>query len=260
MKPSKAICRATGAVLAVSVLLPLAALAQTNAPLRPGGGQLNFCTLISSQGVSDRATQRLADKEAKLKATRDARDLKLSERRQERDSKLAEARDNADSKHTEVVNKLLAKATTDEQKEAVIAFQTAVQAAVTAKRSAIDQARNDFKLGVDNAIAMRKSSMDAAVKTFSDEVTSAESKAKADCAVSGADAAKIREAFRASVEASRAKIKEAVQSAQKVGATAASLNDTRKQAFDNAQNVFRSAMEKARTDLRAAFAAAKPQP
>jgi len=263
MKPSRAIRRATGAALAVLFLLPLAALAQTNAPPTPtlfGAVKRNFCTLIKDQSASDKMSKRLAGGETKISTARAARDQKLTERRQVRDARLIEVRNAADGKRTEVVNKLLGKTTTDAQSQAVLAFQTAVQAAVSAKWSAIDQARKDFQVGVDNAIAARKAAIDAAIKTFSDEVAAAESKAKADCAVSGADAAKIRETFRASVEASRTKMKEAVQAAQKVGATAESLNAARKQAFEKAQSDFRAALEKAKSDLKAAFAAAKTQP
>lgn len=247
--------------MAVSFLLPLAALAQTNEPPTPtlfGAVKRNFCALISSQEKSDRLTGRITAGQDRINQARASRDTKLSERRQSRDAKLVEARYQADEKRAAVVDKLLGKATTDAQDQAIFAFQAAVRAAVEAKRVAIDTARKDFQNGIDNAIAARKVAVDAAIKTFSDEVAAAESKAKTDCAARSADAAKIRETFRSSIEASRTKLREAVQAAQTVGETAQALNADRKLAFEKAQSDFRAAMDKARSDLKAALAAAKP--
>jgi hypothetical protein len=263
MKLSSAICRAAGAALAVSFLLPLAVSAQTDTPPTPtlfGTVKRNFCTLINSQEKKDKMAGRIMAGEDRVRSGRATRDQKLAEKRQVRDARLIEVRSVVDGKRAEVVNKLLGKTTTDAQSQAVLAFQTAVQAAVTAKRSAIDQARKEFQAGVDNAIAARKVAIDTAIKTFSDEVAAAESKSKTDCAARGADAAKIRETFRASIEASRTKMKEAVQAAEKIGVTAASLNETRKAAFEKAESDFRAAMDKARSDLKASLTTAKAQP
>lgn len=257
MKPNNLLARAAVVALVANMLLPLAAAAQTTSPRTTAGADRGFCALLTRTDAA-RPVQQLADQEQKLSAKRAERDLRMTARRSQQDSKLAEVRAANDAKRSDHVDKLLELAQTDAHKQAVAAFQAALDAAMSARRAAVDKAQQDFKSGVDAAISARKSAADAAVKAFKDALTAAEAKAKTDCAATGADQAKIREAFRASVESARTQLKTALQAAEKLGPQVSTLAQTKNAAVKKAMDDFKAAAETARTNLKAAFAAVKP--
>ncbi len=257
MKPNNLLARAAVLALAANMILPLAAAAQTNEPRRAGAACPGFCALLTREGAN-RPSQLLAGREQKLGEKRAERDQRMAQRRSQHETRLAELRAANDAKRADRVGSLLDKAQADAQKQAVAAFQAALDAAMNARRAAVDQAQQDFKSGIDAAIAARKSAADAAVKAFQDALAAAEAKAKADCAAAGVDSAAIREALRVAVESARAQLRTALLAAEKVGPQVSELTKTRNEAVRKAMETFKAAAETARTALKTAFAASNP--
>lgn len=242
---------ATAAALIASVSAPLAALAQTTntngANRKPATG---FCARTSE--LSSIVTGRNDELKNKLDAKRVERDKKLVEKRTSQEAKMDEYRAKADAKRDEVVAKIREKAGTGEQKAAVESFQATVRAAVGARRAAIKTANETFSQGVNDAIAKRKAAADAATKTFKDAVLAAVNKAKADCAA-GIDQAMARTTYMAGVNAAKTKLKTDLKAVEKTGDSVKPLIEVRRAGHDKAAADFKAAMEKARTDLKAAF-------
>lgn len=254
MRSNNALKAAAGLALISSLFFPLAVAAQNPDRPQPAlyGNNRGFCALVA-RGADGRLGQRLGAQQQKLDEKRAERDNRLTERRQQRDERLSEVRANSDARKADHIDKLLELAQDDGQKQAVAIFQAAVDAALSARRSAVDEARQEFKNGLDAAIAARKAAVDAATGTFTDALVAAETKAKTDCDAAGSDPAQVRETLRASVESARTQLRSALQAAEKIGPQAGELVQTRNEAFRAAQADFKAALEQARTDLKAAF-------
>jgi hypothetical protein len=253
--------RATGVLLAVGLAVPMLAAAQQDRPVRSAGevkAAVNFCTQLSKRPAAQRFAAQLQQKEQNLARRRTEFQGAVQGTRNGRDAKLDAMRNTQDKKRTEAATRLMGKARNDAQKAAVSAFDAAIAAALTTRREAVNAANAAFRKGLDEARISRKTAVDAAVKTFKEAVTAAEAKAKTDCAADGADAAKIREAMTASISAARRQMQTAVQAAEKVGSQVSDLTKTRNDALRAAQDAFKTAVEKARNDFKAAVVAAAP--
>lgn len=260
MRSNKLFTSAVAAAIVANLLAPVAFAADANVngperPDRPAAGT-QFCTLLTSHVGS--VMSKMGDMGAKLDERRLERDARLASRETERQQKVTDLRAKADSRRAELLAKLEDKATTDAQRQALSAFQSAVNAAVTARRAAIDAANEAFRTGLHAAIADRKAKADAAVKAFKTAITAALNKAKADCAA-GVDAATVRANLRTATQAALEKLKSDRQAIDKLGDTVKGLVDARRAAHDKAMADFKAAMEKARADLKAAMPE-KPAP
>lgn len=172
----------------------------------------------------------------------------------EKNSELANLRSNWDGNRDAQFKKLEEKATTDAQKQAVADFEAAVKAAITARRTAFDAAITTFREGVKKLISDRAEGVSASFTAFSDATKAAYETAKTDCA-SGKDPATIRTTLRNSIAAARTKFHSEKTSAPKVGGNIQILIDARRAAINKAMTDFKTAMEKARADLKKAFPA-----
>ncbi len=260
--------RVAAAALAASMLMPLAVSAKgrhltenTNESSDHGSSNAgaNFCTQLAKRPSSEKFANILGGHRQKLLEKRTERDADLKKKREERDAREAEMRAKADAHRAELIAKLKEKFTSDAQKQAIIAFQQAVDAAVKAKRAAMDAAQDAFRKGLDQLLTGRQTAIDAALKAFSDAILAAEAKAKADCAKTGADPVAIRAAFRTSVEAARDQLKTALSNVEKVGPSLQALLDTRKAAFDKAKDDFHAALDKAKVALQAVLGTVHPE-
>lgn len=227
--------------IGISLLMPSITFAAPNN---------NFCTQFS-----DRSTvldQRMMEKEAKLSSDQTQRIANLAKKQANRDAKLETERAKADAKRSEQYTALDAKATTDEQKAAVATFKTTVAAAITARRSAIDAAMQAFRTGMDQLVTSHKTSLQSIVSTYKTAVDAAKAKAQASC-TAGTLPATIRVTFLADMQAARDAMQTNRKSIEKIGAQAKALAATRNAAVKKAGDDFKIAVEKARTDLKAAF-------
>ncbi|MDD5251746.1 MAG: hypothetical protein PHT12_03870 [Patescibacteria group bacterium] len=251
-----------GGLLALSLLMPMAVAAEedSGAAARPSAvrAQRNFCTVLTARPLNERFATQIQQREKNLTTRRTEVNKRLKDNRAQRDSKLEGLRVQQDQKRGGAVDALQEKFKGEEQKQAILKFQAAVAAAAEVRRAAVDASTAAYRKGLDDALASRKTAVDAAVTAFRTAVKAAEDKAKADCAVTGADPVAVREVMRVSVEAARTQFKTALQAAEKVGPQASDLAKTRQDAVKKAMDDWKAAVEKARDELKTALAALAP--
>jgi hypothetical protein len=206
----------------------------------------NICQRISD--MSTQMEQRLSQR----KKTPENQFENWQEKAGQKDDELAKTRSAWDANRTAQFAKLEARATTDNQKQAVADFKVAVKSAIAARRAAVDTAIAAFREGVKSLIASRKEDVSSNFTAFSDEVKAAFDSAKSDCA-SGKDPATIRTNLRNAIQAAKAKFHSNKIETPKIGGNIQPLIDARRAAVQKAFSDFKSAMEKARTELKKAF-------
>lgn len=202
---------------------------------------------------SSKLREKLGDQYEKISERKVNRSNVFDEKRTERDATLDEKRADRDVNREKMYAELLERAGDDmEKKAAVSVFQSAVETAVSDRKKAVDAAIVAFRSGVDAAIGSRKNTMDANIADFKSAVEKATSQVKSDCEA-GKDPASVRTSFETSLKAARAKVADDRAAAEKVGVAVSALAETKRAAFLLAHETFKTAMEKARTNLKAAF-------
>lgn len=251
-----------GTLAVLAALLPAVALA---APLR----ELRSKTPTSTPnrgtsapkteaGVCERLEKfvakldkNLSQAENRLKNTRSERTENLQERKSAGDQKLGDTRVQADDNREQHYAKLEKRAETDGQKQAVIAFQKAVEAAINIRRLAVDEAISDFRQGLANAAKTRADQIERARDNYVSAVQTAKDKAKADCAKTNAASAKAQ--LLADLQAARQQLQADIQAADKIKTSLEQLKKTRRAAIDKAFDDFHTAFKTALSALKAAF-------
>lgn len=199
--------------------------------------------------------QRLTDREAKIRERRTERAGNFKERRDNRDAKLEQFRDKWNENREQFYAKLGEKADTDAKKQALEKFKITVETAVKTRRAAIDQAIENYREAVDKLVADRKAAIDAVKSTYRSATRLAFQNANDECAKNDVDPAKVREQLRADLKAARDKYQTDIQAAEKVGKSIQDLIKARREAVAKAVADFKTVLEKARVDLKAAFGA-----
>ncbi len=235
----------------LGMILPnLSLLAATSTP--PFGGQ-NLCSRLGNY-ISKMET-RIIDRESKILSERGERQNKWSDRLSSWDEKREAQRNRAESRMTDFLLKLEARATTDAQKQAVIDFKTAIQAAIGVRKTAIDAAILAFRTGAQTLLLERKTSTESAVLAYKTAQKAAFDKAKSNCG-SGTDPRTIQETLKADLKAAQDKFQTDRQAIEKIADKIKVLNETKKAAMEKAHQDFKAALEKTKVDLKAVF----PQP
>lgn len=180
-------------------------------------------------------------------------DQKLAAQFQKVDQKVADARKKADAARAKDLSKLAAKATTNDQKQAVQTYKAAVQDAINTRRAAYDAARQTFRAGVQNAITSRRSTIKAQLATFQDSVSSAFSTAEASCAGSSPNGQAIQQTLRTSLKSARETFQNDRKSDSTIGGQVKQLAATRQAAFQTADKTFQNSLAAARQALQQAF-------
>ncbi len=234
-------------VLGASLLAPTFSAAQT--PPTPGSKPAqNFCTQLPT--LMTKVTTELTDRLSKLSTNRDEQSKKVTELWGGRDDNRGKDRAQADANRKAYYLKIEARATTDAQKQAVQAFETTVDAAVTARRNAVDAAIKTFRDSILSAVDTRHKSVDTAIEAFKAAIQPALEKAKADCDARIA-ARTVRLALQASLKTARTKLRADIQAIEKVNVERITLASERKATIDKAVADFKAALTKAETDLKA---------
>lgn len=173
----------------------------------------------------------------------------MDEGRDSRDSKLEDSRSDADSKRSEMYAKLDAKADTDAEEEAVDDFKKTVEEAVDDRRDAVNAAIETFRTGVDAALASRKDDMQSAADAFAAAMKSALDKAKADCEA-GTAPATVRSNFQAALVAAHKALQADRTESEKIRKEIQALADTRQVAIEKAMSDFKATVEAAAEKLK----------
>lgn len=214
-----------------------------------GNNQGLLCSRITNW--MDKISQDINNRENRLQEKRAEREQIMNNRREERDEKLAQIRERWEANREKQYSKLEEKAQTDEQKQAVIEFKQAVDAAIAARKAAIGAAIKTYRDGLDEAIDGRKTAADVAKAAYRNAYQVAVQKAKDDC-TAGVDANQIRTTLMASLKAAREAYNSARQAIEQADVKV--LVEARQTAFKKALEDFKAAMQTARDALKAAFA------
>jgi len=207
-----------------------------------------FCARINDIKILDK----IAERESKIDSRRDNRQDNFTEKMQTRDENRLKNRLEWDANREAQFKKLEETAKTEVQKEAVAEFKSAVLAAISARRTAIDSAISTFRTEVKNAQDSRKSSVNSVFSSYKNAISVALEKAKSDCE-DGVEPSTVKTTFQASVKEARDKTVNDRKSIDKIKTTIDSLIASKKQAIEKAIANFKTAMEIARTKLKAAF-------
>ena len=133
-----------------------------------------------------------------------------------------------------------------------MAFENAVNAAVDARRAAVDMAIDAFRAGVTQAIAQRKEKADKAVATFESSMHAAFENAKSNCG-QGMSQDNVRSALFVRLASVRKNLKTDSVAIEKLQPGLVTLAAAKKLALAQAVQDFRITLEKARVDLKKTF-------
>lgn len=249
----------TACILAVmAMVLPIVGLAAsrvkntnvTSTSEMGATGKNGVC--LQAGNLSSKIDQRLTERETEIQEKRMERTQNFEAKRERRDRELEQLREKWNENREQFYAKLTEKADTDAKKQALVKFKAAVEAAVKARRAAIDQANGDYRAATDKLVASRKTAIDAVKLTYRNAIRAAFKKANDDCAKSDADSAKIREQLKTELKANQDKYQADVQAAEKVGKSVQELITARRDSVAKALADFKVALEKAKIDLKAA--------
>lgn len=238
-----------GVAAIFSVIIAGVAFAQ-NQGTSTGRTASGFCSALVAR-VSN-VDQKISDQMGKLRQAENDRGSKLGDKWNKFTSERDTFRSKQDTDIESRVAKLGSMATTDAQKQAVAVFESAIKAALSAKRSAIDAALKSFHDGVAALLSARKAAVENAFAARSDAFHAAVEKAKADCA-SGVAAKTVRAALVSALKSAQSQFVSARKANDDFNAKMKQLTAAKKTALDKAQSDFRTAVEQARDALKAAL-------
>lgn len=222
----------------VAILVPLLGLAERN----------SFCDRLEE--TFSRTDKRITDRELRLKDKHSQISDRIDERREERDDKLKARRDKWDTNRSEHFTKLEEKATTDEQKQAVVAFTKIISSAVSARRRVIKNAIEEFRSGLNGLKLSRKSSVNNATIAYGEEIRTAFEKAKTYCETNPGTARKnLQDDLKQARDNFGNNRREIDRSKDQIEELIASKKETIKKAVDD----FKITLQEALVDLKSAF-------
>lgn len=242
--------KAAAVIGVFSMVLPNVLSAATSTP--KFGGQ-NVCGRLDA--FISQMESRVTVREQKILTRQNERRTNWSDRLSGWDEKREQKRSQAETKRSDFYRNLESKAQTEGQKQAVVLFKAALQAAINARKAAVDTAIETFRSAVSRLLQSRQSSIDAAVSAYKAAQKSAFDKAKSSCG-SETDARMILETLKTELKTAQDKFQADRQAIEKSVEQLRLLNETKRSAVEKAHQDFKAVLEKAKADLKAAF----PQP
>jgi hypothetical protein len=140
------------------------------------------------------------------------------------------------------------KATTSSEKAAVATFEQTVLTAVSDRRDAVTNARNTFRGTVESDATARLNEVDGAVSTFQTAVSTAVSKAEANCSTE--TTATLRNDFVSSLKSARTSFQSALVNLPKLTTEVQSASQLRTSAVQSADNSFKQTVQDAANALK----------
>jgi len=194
--------------------------------------------------------QTLTEREMKIEEKQTERLEKLNEKRENRDVKLEQHRETWEEKWEEHFVMLEEKASTSEQRQALVEFEEAVQDAKASRQVVVDKAISQFRTDLDKLINDRKTAIETARNTYINAYNVAVQNAKQTC-IDGGDPSQIKETLKAALKTAKDKFNSDRKAIEKMDVK--KLIEARQQALREALEYFKKAMEEVRTKLKAAF-------
>ncbi len=239
----------TGLLLFSIFLSPSIAFAQEKKVRAPESK--NFCSRVDSIGA--KIAEQVSGRTVKVAEKRTERLAKLADDRSKRDEKRATSWGAHDVSRDARIQALRSRAGNETQKNAVAQFESAVKRAVEKRRIAINAAVQTYRAGIDGLVSGRMANIDGSSTTLKQAIEKAIAAAKIACTGPNPDADGIRTTFTSTVKRAH-DIYQSTRSESAIRTEITILTDIRKRSVDAAVLQFKTDIEKATHDLKAAFA------
>ena len=225
------------------------ALALGNASGTESGMQ-NYCTRFGtlSQKYEQNVSKQITNLQTRIQTQSD----KVKTNRQDSDGTLAQHRQQWSQNRQNLYARLNGRAKTDAQKQAVTAFQSAVETAVAAREQAVDAARSAYRQTADQLISQHRTAVEQVLNAFQSAIQSAVGQAQASC-TQGTNSTQVRSSFQQALKVARQTRATGIQDVDKIGPQLEQLAHTRNAAIQQAMTTYQNALHAAIAALRQAF-------
>lgn len=214
----------------------------------------NFCTKLPT--VSDQLTSKLNELETQRAANAKEILSKMDERQKQKSDQTKEIRDDIQAKLDKGVVELENDNPTSTQKTFIATFKNAVKTALAERKTAVDQANQTFKTSQRQLVLDRQNALKTAAANLKAALAKALTDAKSACDA-GTAPDKVKAQFIASVKAAKDKFHQDMQGIDKIGPQIKNLVQVRNKAIRDANEAFKTKLQKARQDLKTALATGK---
>jgi len=244
----------TATVLVSLLGLPLLASAQNTSRPLPTARQANLATASFCERIEEvrsNTLDKLYDRAEKVRDRGDSRNGNVDTRRESRLAKLEKHRENRDEARGNRYDALRAKATTDEQKEAVEIFIDTVESLLEERRIAMDEAITAFEDGVEDLKEQMQSATESLRVEVEKDLNSIFDQAE-DACDAGTDVAEVRALIAQGMQTMR-NDSQGNRSEYSFREELQDLREERRLAFEAAKQAFLAGLDDAKAELRAAF-------
>ncbi len=176
--------------------------------------------------------------------------INREEKREESRTKVDLRREENDTKRKIYLEELTRRATTTEQKVAVLAFTAIVEKALSDKKIALDALLLAHRDEVDKITASRKIIIEKAITLLRADIETAKIKAKLDC-TSGVAGDSVRTTLKESIQKSQQTFRITMQSLEKD--TLSLKRESKKEELQAIETAFKKSVEQAKNNLKAAL-------
>jgi hypothetical protein len=176
--------------------------------------------------------------------------INREEKREESRTKIDLHREENDIKRKTQLEELTRRATTTEQKAAVLAFTTIVEKALSDKKIALDALLLAHRNEVDKITASRKIIIEKAITLLRADIEAVKTKAKLDC-TSGVAGDSVRTTLKDSIQKSQQTFRITMQSLEKD--TLSLKRESKKEELRAIEMAFKKSVEQAKNNLKTAL-------
>ncbi len=237
-----------GILILSSFLVSPSVLAQTKNSTSTGN--VNFCTSLDEK--TSKIVQDFNDNFNKFKSGKDQQLTKWENDWTKWSNDQGSNFARIDAIRTNNFTKLESKATTDAERQAIVDFKTAIEAAVAARRSVVNTAIQTFRDGVKTALTGRAEIVEKAMNDRLTAFEAAVTKAKSDCASNIAPKT-VRTAFVSSLKKAQDAFKAAKKADENLKSKIETLRKARNTAVSATDKSLKTSVTKAQTDLKKVF-------
>lgn len=196
--------------------------------------------------------QKIKNKQAQISAKAAQRQMDVAAIREERRNQLENLRQKAQARLNQRLLELDASAATEQQKQAISDFKTAVTAAAQIRQSQIDQAIKNFQTGLDESAGRNQKQLSQALINYQSAVTAAEDENQNSCQNQKTGGALARLTFNQKMQAAKTAFN-ADAYAQTLRDEIDALSRQRDEIIIKANNDFTARVEQAAQKLKMEF-------
>ncbi len=215
-------------------------------PAAPSG----FCSTLDTKTSTMAST--ISQRHEDLQKNRDVKIASIAASSVKHEEQLKLDRAAWDDKRTENATKLRQRAKTPLQQSAVETYISAVSRAVTNRRKALDAAQKEFDQKSLALLSARKQTVRDHVDSFKNDVSAAIKEAKSSCASQPQQTDEIYRTLKLALLSAREAFNRADNTTNLVN-NGSDLVKARTAAVASAIEIYKSAVEQAKTDLKGAF-------